>query len=446
MYVYIFLRNPNKHNDDSFAHLQEIKKTDTDLRVQCPGWSMHWSRSHKHWYYDPGPKAASTKSQYWKTDECPVGYAYEKGKGYFHILDPKNLSSTPPPRSTKKRSIHSVVSNTTSSTKRSRIERDVIVVSLNDCVTESGALHVPKTAKISNLHGEILKFIRNGKIKFPFKSVYFNLQKRKMFENLQRMARDRDPKTYFRNERFAPFRVQFRHSSDMFPFTFTFGSSATPRFYLHMENENEYWDIQILTDLYSEERRLSARRNYQPRSVLEAFRSDEKFQSNIIREALVYQPKKRMERIYADISTRALMPHSSSSSTYRPLMLPTGPWHPHRALGFRPLCSARRLPGPRSPAARGVAWRGSGAGPMESRARAEPWPGRGQSSTSRRGTSRRISRPPRQRTWRCRGGGAACRCSAPRLEVCSPWRRRSLQPRRASAVPRPRVSQRKVSE
>ena len=276
---------------------------------------MHWSRSHKHWYYDPGPKA-SVKIQYWKTEECPVGYAYEKGKGYFHILDPKNLSSTPPPRSTKKRSIHSVVSNTTSSTKRSRIERDVIVVSLNDCVTESGALHVPKTAKISNLHGEILKFIRNGKIKFPFKSVYFNLQKRKMFENLQRMALDRDPKTYFRNERFAPFRVQFRHSSDMFPFTFTFGSSATPRFYLHMENENEYWDIQILTDLYSEERRLSARRNYQPRSVLEAFRSDEKFQSNIIREALVYQPKKRMERIYADISTRALMPHSSSSSTY----------------------------------------------------------------------------------------------------------------------------------
>jgi len=35
----------------------QIERTDADLRVQCPGWSMHWSRSHKHWFYDPGPKA-----------------------------------------------------------------------------------------------------------------------------------------------------------------------------------------------------------------------------------------------------------------------------------------------------------------------------------------------------------------------------------------------------
>ena len=58
------------------------QKTDTDLRVQCPGWSMHWSRSRKHWYYDTGPKA-SVKIQYWKTEECPVGYAARKEKDTF---------------------------------------------------------------------------------------------------------------------------------------------------------------------------------------------------------------------------------------------------------------------------------------------------------------------------------------------------------------------------
>jgi len=260
--------------------------------------------------------------QYWKTDECPVGWAFQKGKGYFHILDPKHAKSTAPSSSSsssslssKKRPIDNISSNitTTTTVKRSRFED--VVVSLNACVSKTGALHVPSSAKIPNLHGEILKFIRNGIIKFPFKSLYFESQKHKMFGNLQRLARDLDSKTYFRNERFAPFRVQFRQSGDMFPFTFSSSSSTTSRYYLHIENESEYWDMQILTDLYSEERRLSARRNYQRRSVLESFRSDEKFQSNIVREALVYRPTKRMERMYADISTQALMSSSSSSSS-----------------------------------------------------------------------------------------------------------------------------------
>lgn len=280
---------------------------------------MHWSRSHQHWFYDSGPHS-DHKTQFWKTEECPIGWAFEKGKGYFHVLDPHNAQQTVPKMRSRKRSLSHDDNNPTSPKATSPLPvkkkhsrwGGKVVTSISSCISADGALHVPKNANITDLHGEILKNIENGNIKFPFKYLYFQSQKDKMFRNLQRLARDLDPSRYFRNERFSPFRVQFRQSDGMFPFTFN-----KSRYYLHVENESEYWDMQILTDLYSEKRRMSARRNYQSLSVLDAFRSDAKFQANIVRESLVYRPKKRLERLYADLSTQSLTQSTVSTTTYQ---------------------------------------------------------------------------------------------------------------------------------
>mmetsp|Transcript_12506 Transcript_12506/g.30793 ORF Transcript_12506/g.30793 Transcript_12506/m.30793 type:complete len:1078 (-) Transcript_12506:102-3335(-) len=219
---------------------------------------------------------------------------------------------------------------------------------------------------------ELCNAVERGELRFPFKRHYMSGKVHTMFDNLRRFLAKRFPsgkagkpeerrKEMFLDEPFRPYKVRMRcngddddlgrgkrksgvlsnsqqktgwsdhrhrrghsffatthssspsSSSSSFSkpppfFHFSFGKKGA--FALHVSPAADYWEMDMLTDTFSEHERLRARRVYQPQSVLEAFqdRKDRSFRRAVFESAFRYRPKAREEEEWeaADWASKTL--------------------------------------------------------------------------------------------------------------------------------------------
>lgn len=149
------------------------------------------------------------------------------------------------------------------------------------------------------------KAVELEELDFPFKRYYMAERSHEMFDALRDFLRRNFPEgvpegnRMWADEQFVPYKVQMRCNdstqqtssskkrSGLF-FPFTFGRHG--RYALHVSPTDDYWKIDMLTDAFSEHERLRARRVYQSRNILEAYKLDRGFRERVFRSALRYAP------------------------------------------------------------------------------------------------------------------------------------------------------------
>lgn len=274
---------------------------------------------------------------------CPVGWAGREGKDgsvqYFHISRPAEMFRRVPP--SKKRRRDETSAGKMRSEERTASSRDAqhkrmkrsIPGPLANYVRERDGAFSLTTVEARRLEtndnvavkDEVLNLVKRGFIKFPYKRMYFADEASNMFANLRRLAMRLKTKDevdrYFHDEMHSPHGVRMRcnvssgrRSEPFFPYTFQLDRTRRPRYFVHVENDSEYWDVQLLTDMYSEEMRMTARRNHQSISIREAFLRDTSFQRKVVEAAFRYRATKPIEKRFATIAAQSLARNKTTTA------------------------------------------------------------------------------------------------------------------------------------
>jgi hypothetical protein len=133
------------------------------------------------------------------------------------------------------------------------------------CIAEFGEDHVLAA---------VCRLMQLGAITFPLKSHYLTDIDGK-FRRLQRAALE------VSHDQFEPWNVRFKSPKGFVNIAFPGG-----RYVLFVHRDSEYWEMDIVTDYFTEVQRMSARRKDQALCPLLMFSEDKQFQRSLVQAGL----------------------------------------------------------------------------------------------------------------------------------------------------------------
>eukprot|EP00750_Incisomonas_marina_P020889 INCI4108.3.p2 GENE.INCI4108.3~~INCI4108.3.p2 ORF type:complete len:588 (-),score=111.95 INCI4108.3:2654-4345(-) len=138
----------------------------------------------------------------------------------------------------------------------------------------------------------LVDMLRAKQILFPLKRYLKDYERfGSMFENLQRLSEGGKFRDYFASASFVVPGVDFGRPVSNEPplFPFTFGADPKTASFLQFRarsSMDDYWQMDMLTDFFTEDLRMKARREDTPLSVWDAFHNDVNFQRALVNATL----------------------------------------------------------------------------------------------------------------------------------------------------------------
>jgi len=319
-------------------------------------WRMRYSRSERTWFYEKSNENRNGR-RFWREADCPPGWARrterngrDRRRVYFHISQPDRVRDRPPstihierdrkrngeswsenrtnprdhrmrrsPLTFRGRKRHSSPVREIRVTRR-RMDSNPSADFLDNYLDENGVISITSDearriglGRDYLLSAAVIDAIQRRKISFPYKKFYVR-DVSKRFEKLKKFILhkfpDGEPDKFFRDEYFRPFKILMQ-SEGFFPSTFK------GAYKLHISSLEDYWEFDLVTDVFSEPIRLRARRNYQNMSVLEAFHENRGFQEKLVNAALRYRPSVSTEEAAASMASQNLRPDQEHARDIR---------------------------------------------------------------------------------------------------------------------------------